>query len=299
MTEEPEKLLTRLLHRHPDSALAPRAELELGLVLYELYTGTKAFDATSLAELRSRQSESPPTAPSRVVGDIDPTVERVILHCLEYDPVARPETARHVAAALPGGDPLAAAIAAGQTPSPQMVAAAGAEGSLRPALAGLGAQRRASRLFARPHSVQRSAVEDGQERRRQRAHGAGASRAREGSLVLARAGLRGGLRPSPRPGRLHRARPENHGRAHTVAGHEVAQARRGAYRHPEQGITRATKVHDLGSAKQRRSPRRPRADHAQRPRRDHRCLYVLGVARSLRGGELPEGRSRPVAGADL
>ena len=31
----------------------------------------------------------------------------------------------------------------------------------------------------------------------------------------------------------------------------------------------------------------------------HRCLYVLGVARSLRGGELPEGRSRPVAGADL
>src|SRR5262249_46382039 len=40
-----------------------------------------------------------------------------------------------VAAALPGGDPLAAAIAAGETPSPEMVAAAGGEGALRPAVA--------------------------------------------------------------------------------------------------------------------------------------------------------------------
>ena len=38
---------------------------------------------------------------------------------------ARPATALAVAAALPGGDPLAAALAAGETPSPQMVAAAG------------------------------------------------------------------------------------------------------------------------------------------------------------------------------
>ncbi len=37
-----------------------------------------------------------------------------------------------VAAALPGGDPLAAALAAGETPSPEMVAAAGEEGALAP-----------------------------------------------------------------------------------------------------------------------------------------------------------------------
>src|SRR5262249_32623733 len=37
-----------------------------------------------------------------------------------------------VAAALPGGDPLAAAVAAGETPSPQMVAHAGGTGGLQP-----------------------------------------------------------------------------------------------------------------------------------------------------------------------
>src|ERR1041385_1554782 len=37
----------------------------------------------------------------------------------------RPQTALMVSAALPGGDPLAAALAAGETPSPQVVAAAG------------------------------------------------------------------------------------------------------------------------------------------------------------------------------
>lgn len=57
------------------------------------------------------------------------------LRCLESDPLQRPASASLVAAALPGGDPLAAAIAAGETPSPEMVAAAGGEGALRPAVA--------------------------------------------------------------------------------------------------------------------------------------------------------------------
>ncbi|MDX1584164.1 MAG: hypothetical protein R3338_11260, partial [Thermoanaerobaculia bacterium] len=53
-----------------------------------------------------------------------------ILRCLEHDPERRPPSALAVAAALPGGDPLAAAIAAGETPSPEMVAAAGGERGL-------------------------------------------------------------------------------------------------------------------------------------------------------------------------
>jgi len=52
-------------------------------------------------------------------------VEKVIRRCLDPDPSKRPHTALAVAAALPGGDPLAAALAAGETPSPEMVAAAG------------------------------------------------------------------------------------------------------------------------------------------------------------------------------
>src|SRR5262249_25057097 len=52
--------------------------------------------------------------------------------CLEKDPAMRPSSALQVAAALPGGDPLAAALAAGETPSPQMVAAAGETTGLSP-----------------------------------------------------------------------------------------------------------------------------------------------------------------------
>src|SRR5262245_45069640 len=36
---------------------------------------------------------------------------------------------------MPGGDPLAAALAAGETPSPEMVAASGLKEGLRPAVA--------------------------------------------------------------------------------------------------------------------------------------------------------------------
>ena len=60
-----------------------------------------------------------------LAAEIDPGVEKVILRCLNPDPALRPATALSVAAALPGGDPLAAALAAGETPSPELVAASG------------------------------------------------------------------------------------------------------------------------------------------------------------------------------
>jgi hypothetical protein len=104
----------------------------LGLVLYELFTGKPAFRAGSVMELSRLHRESNPTAPSQILADFDPAVERVILRCLEKDPEARPRSALAVAAALPGGDPLAAALAAGETPSPEMVAAAGETGGLQP-----------------------------------------------------------------------------------------------------------------------------------------------------------------------
>jgi serine/threonine-protein kinase len=108
----------------------------LGLVVYEIFTGKKVFDAPSLPQLLNlRRSESTPTTPSTLVQNIDPLVERLILRCLEKDPEKRPATALEVAASLPGGDPLAAALAAGETPSPEMVAAAPREGFLKPVVA--------------------------------------------------------------------------------------------------------------------------------------------------------------------
>jgi hypothetical protein len=105
----------------------------LGLVLYELYTGKRAFKGETLAEI-ARSRDTAPPSPSSLVEGLNPAVERVIQRCLESDPRMRPTSALAVAAALPGGDPLAMALAAGETPSPEMVAAAGEEGSLRPAL---------------------------------------------------------------------------------------------------------------------------------------------------------------------
>jgi serine/threonine-protein kinase len=106
----------------------------LGLVLYEMFTGKRPFEAATLAEMIRMQQSSPPSVTS-VVRDVDPAVEMVIRHCLAAEPRQRPASAMAVAAALPGGDPLAAALAAGETPSPDVVASAGEATGIRPAMA--------------------------------------------------------------------------------------------------------------------------------------------------------------------
>jgi len=107
----------------------------LGLVMYEVLTGRRAYNAATLSELMKSREEGTITNPSSLVKDLDPLIERVILRCLEKEPANRPASGLQVAAALPGGDPLAAALAAGETPSPEMVAAAGTTEGLSPKLA--------------------------------------------------------------------------------------------------------------------------------------------------------------------
>jgi serine/threonine-protein kinase len=97
----------------------------LGLVLYEIFTGKRAFADAPTDTHKSGKVDRFLSRPSSVVKDIDPVVERAILRCLETDPASRPVNVLSVAAALPGGDPLAAALAAGETPSPELVAASG------------------------------------------------------------------------------------------------------------------------------------------------------------------------------
>jgi serine/threonine-protein kinase len=114
----PEQLLGREVTQKSDI-------FALGLVLYELFTGRRAFVATTIAELVSQHESLAVTPPSSLVSTLDPAIERAILRCLAPEPDRRPGSALAVSAALPGGDPLAAALAAGETPSPEMVAAAG------------------------------------------------------------------------------------------------------------------------------------------------------------------------------
>jgi hypothetical protein len=96
----------------------------LGLVLYELFTGKQAYSAASISETLELRRQGPPPKISGIVKGLDPAIERTILQCLDKEPRSRPRSALQVNAALPGGDQLAAAIAGGETPSPEMVAAA-------------------------------------------------------------------------------------------------------------------------------------------------------------------------------
>ena len=97
----------------------------LGLILFEIFTGRRAYDAKTLGELKQLHDTGTVTTPSSIVRDLDPAIERVILRCL--DEGSRP--ASGLGADRRGGAarrrPLAAALAAGETPSPAMLVAAG------------------------------------------------------------------------------------------------------------------------------------------------------------------------------
>ena len=114
----PEQLLGREVTQRSDI-------FALGLVVYELFTGRRAFTATSIGELVNQHESRSFAPPSEVVSAIDSAIDHIIQRCLDPDPDRRPASPLTVAAALPGGDPLAAMLAAGETPSPELVAAAG------------------------------------------------------------------------------------------------------------------------------------------------------------------------------
>jgi serine/threonine-protein kinase len=97
----------------------------LGLVLYEIFSGKRAYEAKTVGDLLKLQEGLQMTSIVTLASDVDPQVEKVIKRCLNPDPAQRWATPLAVAAALPGGDPLAAALAAGETPSPELVAASG------------------------------------------------------------------------------------------------------------------------------------------------------------------------------
>jgi serine/threonine-protein kinase len=111
--------------------VTPRSDLySLGLIFYEMVSGRRFYTAGSLEELSSQHRASKQPRLSVLSGQVDPAFERLIVQCLADDPQARPVSARALLKSLPGGDPLEAAIAAGETPAPDTLAAAGDVGEL-------------------------------------------------------------------------------------------------------------------------------------------------------------------------
>ena len=71
----------------------------LGLVMYELFTGRRLFEAKTLEQLTADQA----ALPSRVPPDlavVSPRLREVVLQCLDREPANRPESAAAVAGRL-------------------------------------------------------------------------------------------------------------------------------------------------------------------------------------------------------
>ncbi len=109
----------------------------VGLILYELFTGKRAAEGNTLDELREHHLSRSVPSPAQVVAGLHPAIDRTIMRCLDPDPDVRPASVVAIAAALPGADLLAAAIAAGETPSPELVAASGGDAATLGPMAGV------------------------------------------------------------------------------------------------------------------------------------------------------------------
>jgi serine/threonine-protein kinase len=101
----------------------------LGVLLFEAFTGRRPFAARTPLELKAELQAGPPSF-GPLAREVPVDVAAVILNCLAPDPAARPRSALAILATLPGGDPLQRALAAGETPTPAMVAAAAVVGDL-------------------------------------------------------------------------------------------------------------------------------------------------------------------------
>lgn len=83
------------------SEVDARADIySLGAILYHMVTGQRPFDTPNKAELIYQQLNTKPLPPHRIIFDIPPQLETVILKALEKDPAARYQTIAEMAAAL-------------------------------------------------------------------------------------------------------------------------------------------------------------------------------------------------------
>ncbi len=68
----------------------------LGIILYEMLTGSVPFSADTFLAVALKQVSEPPRPPREVVATIPEELERVVLHALSKDPQARPADANEL-----------------------------------------------------------------------------------------------------------------------------------------------------------------------------------------------------------
>src|SRR5262249_8322898 len=109
---EPETLVSRTgmplgtpLYMSPEQILAETASVDarsdiytVGIILYELLTGQRAFEGNYHKLIYHHLHTTPPRFAERNPDvQVPPEVERVVFRCLEKDPNLRPQSARDLA----------------------------------------------------------------------------------------------------------------------------------------------------------------------------------------------------------
>lgn len=88
------KIVGTVAYMSPEQAEGKKVDhrsdiFSLGVVLYELFTGTRPFTADSTASTLSSVLTKDPTPPTQLVQTLPRELERIILRCLRKDPAKR------------------------------------------------------------------------------------------------------------------------------------------------------------------------------------------------------------------
>lgn len=79
----------------------PQSDLySLGVVIYEMFTNTRPFEAENQIEIAMKHLTAPPRPPREIRPELSPEIESVILKCLRKNPEERYQSGKALSSAL-------------------------------------------------------------------------------------------------------------------------------------------------------------------------------------------------------